>query len=69
MKRDAMSKQVGQTWIVISGGRLLPASLRQPLASKRSGPDLRPSTNASAPIHRPECLYIPLSRRPVLRDH
>ena len=33
MKRDAMFKQAGHTWIVISGGRLLPASLRQPLAS------------------------------------
>jgi hypothetical protein len=49
MKRDAMFKQAGHTWIVISGGRLLPASLRQPLASKRL-------YSPVAPAHPPRSL-------------
>ena len=68
MKRDAMFKQAGHTWIVISGGGLLPASLRQPLAFKRP-------VSLPAPFCQRQRLYsptrmsiIPLSRWPILRD-
>ena len=62
MKRDAVSKQAGQTWIVISGGRLLSASLRQPLASKRPVPRPAPFRQRQRPYSQTRMsLYSPVA--------
>lgn len=68
MKRDALSKQADQTWIVISGGRLLPASLRLPLASERPVPRPAPFRHRQRPYSPTHVSLMPLSRRSVFHD-
>lgn len=68
MRRYTMSKQAGQIWIVISSGRLLPASLRQPLALKQPVPLPAPFCQRQRLYSPTRMSLIPLSRRPVLRE-
>ncbi len=68
MNRDDIPKQADHTWIVTSGARLLPASLRQPVASARPVPrpvTLRKRQRRYSPT---QLSLIPLSRRPVFHD-
>ncbi len=65
MKRDAISKQGDQTWIITSGARLLPASLRLPLASAHPVPRPAPLRNRQRRYAPTRLSLIPLSRRPA----
>ena len=68
MKRYVIPKQADQTWIVTSGARLLPASLRMPMASPHPVPrpvQMRPRPRRHTPTRQS---LIPLSRRPVFYD-
>ena len=68
MKRHATSKQGDQTWVVTSGVRLLPASLRQPLATIRPVPRPAPLRKRQRRDTPTRLCLVPLSRRPVFYD-
>jgi hypothetical protein len=65
MKRDVITKQGEQVWVVTSGARFLPASLRQPLASVRPVPRPAPFRQRQRPYRPTRLSLIPLSRRPA----
>ena len=68
MKRSDMSKQGDLTWTVASGGRLLPASLRESLVSAQPLPRPAPY-RCRVRRDAPNGLSLmPLSRRPVFED-
>jgi len=68
MKRGAATKQGDQIWIVTSGARLLPATMRQPLASARPLPRPAPRLTRQRLYAPTRLSLIPLSRRPAFHD-
>jgi hypothetical protein len=68
MNWDEIPKQADQTWIVTSGARMLPVSLRHPLASARPVPRPAPFRQRQWRGVPTRLSLMPLSRRPAYDD-